>query len=116
MEADVKTDKKTRERTEGAAAAVQAKHGDRCSAKIFQAGPTSSTSFGKKAEPPALPCRDDALVDIGTAVPKPCLSSVEMRTLTAAGGLFPTGKTSTATKTIFQQLPFWVLPDQRDKI
>ena len=33
MEADVSADKKTRERTEGAATAVQAKHGDSCSAK-----------------------------------------------------------------------------------
>ena len=33
MEADVPADKKTRKRTEGAATAVQAKHGDICSAK-----------------------------------------------------------------------------------
>ena len=33
MEADVLVDKKTRERTEGAATAVQAKHEDSCSAK-----------------------------------------------------------------------------------
>ena len=33
MEADVPADKKTCERTEGAATAVQAKHGDSCSAK-----------------------------------------------------------------------------------
>ena len=33
MKADVTADKKTRERLEGAAAAVQAKHGDSCSAK-----------------------------------------------------------------------------------
>ena len=46
MEADVPADKKTRERTDGAAAAVQAKHGDRFSAKRVQAGPTTSTSFG----------------------------------------------------------------------
>ena len=55
MEADVTTDKKTRERTAGAAAAVQVKHGDSYSAKRVQAGPTSSTGFGMKAEPPALP-------------------------------------------------------------
>ena len=46
MEADVTEDKKTRERTEGAAAVVQAKHGGSCSAKRVQTGPTSSTSFG----------------------------------------------------------------------
>ena len=101
MEADVTADKKTRERTEDAAAAVQAKHGDSC--KRVQAGPTSSTIFGKKAEAPALPCRDDVLIDIkGAAAPKPCLSPVEMRTLTAAGGLLPTGKISTTTMTILQ--------------
>ena len=36
MEADVPADKKTRERTEGAATAVQAKHRDFCSSKRFQ--------------------------------------------------------------------------------
>ena len=55
MEADVAADKKTHKRTEGATAEVQAKHGDSCSAKRFQAGPTSSTSFGMKVEPYALP-------------------------------------------------------------
>ena len=66
-EADVKADKKTRERTKGAAAAVQAKHGDSCSAKRVYAGSTSSTSFGMKVEPPALPRLDDVLVDKGAA-------------------------------------------------
>ena len=85
MEADVPSDTKTRECTEGAAAVVQAKHGDSCSAKRIQAGPTSSTSFGDDfTRSPALPCsRDDALVDNGTAAPKSCLSSLEMRTPTA---------------------------------
>ena len=73
MEADVTADKKTRERTEGAAAVVQAKHRNRCSAKRVQASPTNSTSFGVKAEPPALPRRDDVLVDNGAAAPKSCL-------------------------------------------
>ena len=62
IEADVSSDTKTCERTEGAAAVVQAKHGDSCSAKRVQAGPTCSTSFGVKGELPALPCRDDVLV------------------------------------------------------
>ena len=48
---DVPTDTKTRERIENAAA-VQAKHGDSCSAKQVQAGPTSSTSFGMKLNLP----------------------------------------------------------------
>ena len=103
--ADVTADKKTRERIEGPAAAVQAKHEDSCSAKKIQADSMSSTSFGKRAAPPALPRRDDVLVDIGAAVSKPCLSPVEMGTQTAAGGLLPTGKISTATMVIFQQLP-----------
>ena len=36
-------------------------------------------------------------------VPKPCLSPVEMRTRTAAGGLLPAGKASTATKITYYQ-------------
>ena len=39
-------DIKTGELTEGAAAAVQAKNGNNCSAKRVQAGPTISASFG----------------------------------------------------------------------
>ena len=106
-EADVTEDKKTREHIEGAATAVQAKYGNRCSAKRIQAGPTSSTSFGTKAEPPALHRRDDISVDIGAAASKPRLAPFEMRTLTAADCLLPTGETSTATMIIFHQLPFW---------
>ena len=71
--ADVPADKKTRKRIEGAAV-DQAKHGDSCSTKTVQAGPTSSTSFSVKAEPPALPCRDDVLVDKGAAALKSCHS------------------------------------------
>ena len=89
MEADVTTVKKTRKRTGGAAAAVQTKHEDSCSAKRVQAGPTNSANFGMKAEPPTLPHWDGVLVDKGAAAPKPCLSPVEMRTPTAAGGLLP---------------------------
>ena len=88
MEADVISDSKTGKRTEGAAAADQAKRGDSYSSKKIQAGPTSSTSFDMKAKPSALPCtRDDVLVDIGAAAPKQCISPGEMRTRTAAGGL-----------------------------
>ena len=106
IEADVPADKKTPERTEGAAAAVQAKHGNSRSAKRVQTGPTSSTSFGGDfTEPSALPCsRDDALVDNGAAAPKSCLSSLEMRSPTNAGGLLPTGKASTTTRITFYQL------------
>ena len=58
-----------------------------------------------KAEPPALPCRDDVLIENGTAAPKTCLSPLGMRTPTAADGLLPTGKTSPANKTTFDQPP-----------
>ena len=52
-----------------------------------------------KAEPPALPCRDDVLVEGGNAAPESCLPSLEMRSPTAAGGLIPTCEASTATQT-----------------
>ena len=63
------------------------KNEDSCSATKLQAGPPSSTSFGRKAEPPTLPRRNDVLVDKGAAAPKPRLSPVEMHTLTDAGNL-----------------------------
>ena len=100
MEADGYANTKTRERTEGAATVVQAMRGNGFSARRVESGPnTSSTSFGVKAEPLALPCRDDVVVESGDAAPESCLSFLEIRTSTAAGGLVPTGKTSTATKT-----------------
>ena len=111
MEADVTVDKKTRKRTEGAATAVQAKHGDSCSAKIVQAGPKSSTSFCIKAELPAVPRREDILVDIGAAAPK----SLEMHTTTAAGGLLPAGTTPIATRTNSDQPPVWFCPTEETK-
>ena len=92
---------KTRKRTESAATAVQAMHGDDCTAQKIQDGPKTSTSFGVKTEPPALPCRDDVLVEDGATAPKSCLPSLEMRSPTAAGGLVSTGKTSTPTETNF---------------
>ena len=69
MEAETKT----RERAEGAAKVVQAMHGESFSANRFNPGPMCSTSFGVKAEPPALPYRDDVLVENGAAAPKSCL-------------------------------------------
>ena len=104
MEADGPANTKTRERTEGAATAVQAMHGDSCTAQKVQDGPKTSISFGMKAEPPALPCRDDVVVESGDAAPKSCLLSLVMRT-TATGGLVPTDKTSTATEITFIQPP-----------
>ena len=103
MEADESADEKTRERTEGAAKAVQAMHRDNFSANRVQDGPATSITFGVKAEPPALPCRDNVSVENGAAAPKSCLSPLKMRTTTVAGGLLPTGKTSTATRTTFDQ-------------
>ena len=98
MEADGPVNTQTRKRTEGAATVVQAMHGDSFPACRVDPGPKcNSTSFGIMAKPPALPCRDDVVVESGDAAPKLCLPSLEMRTTTAAGGLLPTGKTSTAT-------------------
>ena len=100
MEADGSANTKTRERTEGAAVAAQAMHGDSFSACRVDPDPKSnSTSFGMKAEPPAFPCRDDVVVESDDAAPKSCLPSLDMCTTTAADGLLPSGKTSTTTET-----------------
>ena len=107
MEADVPAIPKIRECTEGAATAVQVMRGDSFSANRVQAGPTCSTSFGVKAEPPALPCRDDVSVENGAAAPKSRLSPLEMRSPTAADGLLPTAKISIVTRTTLDQLPLW---------
>ena len=100
MEADGQADTKTRECTKGAATAVQAMLGIFFSARRVEPGPnTNSTIFGVKAEPPALPCRDDVVVESGNAASESCLPSLEMRSSTAAGGLVPTGEASTASDT-----------------
>ena len=100
LEVDRPPDTKTRERTEGAATAVQAMHGDGFSARRVEPGPNiNSTSFGVTAEPPALHCRDDVVVESGDATPESCLPSLEMRSSTAADGLVTTGEASTATET-----------------
>ena len=102
MEADETANTKTRGRTEGAATAVQAMRGDSCTtAKKVQDGPKTSITFDVEAEPPDLPCREDVLVEDGATAPKSCLPSLEMHTTTAADGLVPTGKISTATETNF---------------
>ena len=107
MEADGPADTtKTRERTEGAATAVQAMRGDCFSARRVEPGPTTNaTSFGVKAEPPALPCRDDAVVESGPAASESCLPSREMRSSTAAGGLVSTGDASKASETTLNEPP-----------
>ena len=105
----MQADTKTRERMEGAATAVRAMHGDSCSTNRVDPDPMGSTSFGGDSTgPPALPCsRDDALVGNGAAVPKSCLSPLEMRSPTAAGGLLSADMATTATKTTFHQLSLW---------
>ena len=110
MVADGQADTKTRERTEGAATAVQAMHGDSCSVNRVDPDPMCSTSFGGDSTgPPVLPCLGyDALVGKSAAAPKSCLSPLEMRTTTAAGDLLPTGKTTTPKKTTFDYPTLWL--------
>ena len=62
-----------------------------------------STSFGAKVEPPAVPCRDDVLVENGAPAPKSCPSPLEMHSPTAAGGLLPAGEASTTTRITFYE-------------
>ena len=50
------------------------------------------------AEPPALPCRNDIVVEKRAAAPKLCLPTLEMYSPTATGGSLPTGDISAATK------------------
>ena len=110
MEADVQADMKTRERTEGLATAVQAIHGDSCSANRVDPDPIYSTSFGGDSTGPlALPhSKDVALVGNGAAATKSCLSPFEMRSPTAAGCLLPAGMATTATSTTFDHSTLWV--------
>ena len=117
MEADGPANTKTRERTEGAATAVQAMHGDSCTtAQKVQDGPKSSISFGVVAEPSDLPCRDDVVVESGDAAPKSCLPSLDMRSSTAAGGLVSTGETSTAETTVNKPLlQFYSIEEEDSK-
>ena len=102
MEADRPANTKNRERTEGAAPAGQTMRRDSFSARRVEPGPkTNSTRVGMVAEPPALPCRDDILVENGASSPKSCLQFLETRSPLADGGLFPNGEASTATTTTF---------------
>ena len=106
--ADGQASTKIRERTEGAATAIQAMCGDCFSARRVEPGPrTNLTSFGVKADPPALPCRDDSVVECGAAAFKSCLPSMEMRPSTVAGGLIPTGNASKASETTLNERPLW---------
>ena len=106
VEADGQASNETRERTEGAAIAVQAMRGNCFSARRVEPGPTTnSTSIGAKADPPALPCRDDSMVECGSAASELCFPSMEMRSSTAAGGLVPTGDASKASETTLNEPP-----------
>ena len=111
MEADGQAKTNTRERTEGAATAGQAKHGyNSCSTDRVALDPMCSTSFGDDyTGPPAPPCSGkNTLVDNGAAAPKSSLPSLKMRSPSAAGGLVPTSETSTATKITLKQPPLWL--------
>ena len=57
------------------------------------------------AEPPALPCRDDVVVESGPAASKSGLPFLEMRSPSAAGGLLPTGEAFSATRTTLNKSP-----------
>ena len=95
MEPDGHADTKTRKRTEGAATAVQAMHGNSCSADRVDSDPTCSTSFGDDCTgspaPPSL--GKDTLVENVAAAPNSCPPSLEIRSPTAAGGLLLAGDT-----------------------
>ena len=94
--ADAQDDKKTRESTEDFA--QDRRLGDISSDRVHD--PMRLTSFGDQdyTEPPALPCRDDALINQGHEVAKPCLSPEEIRKSTSAGSLIHAGATSTKTQ------------------
>ena len=99
------------------AAADRAKHGDTSSSARVDHDPMCLTNFGDDStKPPALPCRDNTLVDKGAETPKSCLSPVEMRTLLAAGGLLLTGTASTAMRIIFPRPLFsWSIGEETEK-
>ena len=101
MEAEVKSDTKTRKRMEDVAADRVISR-DSSSVHV-DPDPTCLISFGDDSiGPPAFLCsRHDALVDKGAAAPKPRLSPMKMRTLTAVGGLLPSSTAYTAMRTIF---------------
>ena len=111
VETDMESDKKIRKRTEGAAAAERVMSGDNSSAQA-DIDAIRLISFGDDSTgPPTLSCLwDDVLVGKGAAAPKSRLSPVEMRTLTAGGGLLLTGNASTATRIIYYQPHLWFCP------
>ena len=88
--ADVKQDKRTRERK--ADVATYERLGDISPVRVNH-NPISQTNFGNSTEPSEDPRKGigDALVDLGDEAPKPFLSLVEMQTSTPAGGLLHAG-------------------------
>ena len=80
-----------------------AMHGDSFCANRVDPDPICSTNFGVKVELLALPWRDDISVKNGAAALKSYPSPLEMHSPTAAGGLFPAGKTSTTMRVTFYQ-------------
>ena len=118
MEADVPSDSKTCERVEGTAAAVQAEHGDSCSANQVNPDLMCLISFSDDStRPPTLLCsRDDALVGNGAAAPKSYLSPLHIGTPKAAGGLLLAIIASTATRTTFDQPPLWFCPAEKNNM
>ena len=116
-EADVKTIKKIRKRTEGTAAADRTKYnGDSSFARRIDDSPTSLTCFGMIAKPPLAleKCIGDALVSKGAEAPKPHLPPEEVGILSsAADGLLSTGAASPAMRSIFPQPCFsWSLSEE----
>ena len=107
MKADVLEDKKTRESTEDFL--QDGRLGYISSDRVHD--PMRLTSFGDQdyTEPLALPCRDDALVNQGHEVAKPCFSPVEMRKSTSGGSLLHAGTAST-NKTQGTNFPPQLLP------
>ena len=85
---------RARKCTEGATAAVQAKHGNSCSANQIDPDPMCLTSFGDdSAGAPAFPCsRDGALVDNGATAPKSCLSPLRCEHQKPPVAYFPPAK------------------------
>ena len=86
--------------------AVQTIYEESCFTNLVELDPkTTSTCFGVKADPPALPCRDGVLVDNGATAAKSCLPPLETRSPRAAGGLLATGEASVTTRTTYNQPP-----------
>ena len=61
--------------------------------------------YWRESRPPALPCRDDSVVECGSATSELRFPSMEMRSSTAAGGLVPTGDASKASETTLNEPP-----------